>query len=1072
MCLEQAQRIQKVEYRPPPKCTGPKYPTIMGVTPNRLKPKPKVAEVKKRENRRTRALKTLRNPDRMFLKWKGTKSYARMRMFRRLNGCLKVLQLSGTNQTGTMLADIPEQKPLEIEYKPMYRLKEIRRASMLLARPKPKRPVSELSIASIDSVLSTNRKRYSNASIYSRPMSTAQPSPAFSTENSSGQSSENVSLRASLVPYREWWAFLQSTPNPFREEEPNDERTNCDAQATLIHRHAHNSRREYSLFSSTHRNSLHSSRVFKAPEDNYTTPPSPTGSDLTITPSRYTFAQNMTESKSSSQDLLSNSTRSKGLGVEKAESVSDSKNKDTYHGDKRDSRAQQGQILTMEASKVEKPQSQLSPKDTSTVNDEIAPDSAKIQITRKPTGGTGPRGPRTPAPKTYPGLTKGARATPSAIPISVRRLSTEAADIIQRTSNGGFAGGIRILDKPSGPRSHPAGEPTSPSVPESIPETRKVSDNSTSSSSVGDWDLEYGEEEMQKPPTVFTGEYRTRPTERMGQYRYGPTLKIAGSADNIIMGTADDGSKSSLATQRSSPARVKYIETSKSGSSQDNDDKPKGQADQVKDQHTPEQQSPTRNFCRPQISLENLPKRDISNRELSVARKPLNRPSLSNLLVPSADKLHAETTPPVPKVLVSGDSVHTSSPQSQSPKENEDATPTHTPHQRNASSHVSTPATTPEQMLKNMPLRSHPPPRTSSLQAVADFPMHSESDANPKTPGEESGKENDTPQLKRDASIVNIPEIKEQDQTRSVGTPRIPDSKGTRMLDSFRNIFKHKSGTEKGRTRKEESGHIPRLTKDQSIVSMKSVKNVDEKAESVKASPTTKPRLSDGVGWSKVTRNPKTSGEYSPALVPTPSSTISTSASIPSPLSRNAPDDRTPSFARPTQSTRTKASTPGSKPQLSVGQDGHTRRVIQGVSASTGSPQRLLRTGTKRPSIASTTNRTALNQPRSTIPVNNQENTSPGVAKQPELAPKSFKEIRSFIDELCTKARDESTPAERERHLRLALALQQQLSDYYSVEKEAEEALILMKAKKADKDTAQDTLFNFFVQVRAQIEEQ
>jgi len=54
----------------------------------------------------------------------------------------------------------------------------------------------------------------------------------------------------------------------------------------------------------------------------------------------------------------------------------------------------------------------------------------------------------------------------------------------------------------------------------------------------------------------------------------------------------------------------------------------------------------------------------------------------------------------------------------------------------------------------------------------------------------------------------------------------------------------------------------------------------------------------------------------------------------------------------------------------------------------------------------------------------------------------------------------------------LALALQQQLSDYYSVEKEAEEALILMKAKKADKDTAQDTLFNFFVQVRAQIEEQ
>lgn len=115
MCLEQAQRIQKVEYRPPPKYTGPQYPTIMGVTPNRLKPKPKLVEVKKRENKRTRALKTLRNPDRMFLKWKGMNSYVRMRMFRRLNGCLKALQSNGTNPTGTILGDIPEQKPLEIE---------------------------------------------------------------------------------------------------------------------------------------------------------------------------------------------------------------------------------------------------------------------------------------------------------------------------------------------------------------------------------------------------------------------------------------------------------------------------------------------------------------------------------------------------------------------------------------------------------------------------------------------------------------------------------------------------------------------------------------------------------------------------------------------------------------------------------------------------------------------------------------------------------------------------------------------------------------------------------------------
>lgn len=159
-------------------------------------------------------------------------------------------------------------------------------------------------------------------------MSTTQSSPAFPTENSSGQSSENASLRASLVPYREWWAFLQSTPNPFREERPNDERTDCDVPATPIHNHAHKFHKGSSLFSSTYRNSLHSSRVFKAREDNYATPPSPTGSDLTITPSRYTFAQDtVEESKLSPQDPLPDSTSSKGLGVEKAESVSDSNNK-------------------------------------------------------------------------------------------------------------------------------------------------------------------------------------------------------------------------------------------------------------------------------------------------------------------------------------------------------------------------------------------------------------------------------------------------------------------------------------------------------------------------------------------------------------------------------------------------------------------------------------------------------------------------------------------------------------------------------------------------------------------------
>lgn len=576
-----------------------------------------------------------------------------------------------------------------------------------------------------------------------------------------------------------------------------------------------------------------------------------------------------------------------------------------------------------------------------------------------------------------------------------------------------------MLDRPPAPRPRPAGESTGSSAPESNSEARKVTENSVSSSSASSWDLDDGEEEVQKPPTVFTGEYRTRPSERMSQHRYGPTLKIAGSADNIIMGTenTDDRSKSSVVTQRSSAARVNHIDSPKPGSPQDNGDKPKGQADQTKDQDGSEQQSPIRNFCRPQMSLENLPKRDISNRELSVMRKPLNRPNLSNLFPGSTDNLHAQSTPPVPKVSMSGKdgSVHKASPLSEAKKA--DATPSQTPRQHSGAS----PAT-PEAMLKNMPLRSHPPPRTSSLQAVADFPMNSESETDPKTPGDAPTKENDNPKLKRDITVESIAEVKcAKDQTQLVEAPRLSDSKSTRMLDSFRNIFKHKSGTEKGRSRKEEPGQIPSLTKDQSMVSIKSVKNADEKPESPRGVPTGKAKLklSDGVAWNKVTRNPKSSGEYSPAFVPTPTSTLSTSASISSPLSRNPSGDRTPSFARPTQSTRTKAA-PGSKPQVSVGQDGRSRRVIQSVTASTGSPQRLVRSGTKRPSITLTAQRPASNQPRAIISADKQENIPPGGVKQSEPAQRSFKEIRSCIDKLCNKARDEGTPAKREKYLRVS----------------------------------------------------
>ena len=658
----------------------------------------------------------------------------------------------------------------------------------------------------------------------------------------------------------------------------------------------------------------------------------------------------------------------------------------------------------------------MSPKDHSGSDD--------TQTRTKPSDEGGSRIPRDHGQKSYPGVIRGARPSPdhrSAIPVAVRRLSAGNTDTTPSTPNEGFASGIRVLDRPPGSRPRPAvAEPTTPSVPEPIQEVGKESANSSSSSSISSWDLGDGDEELQKPPTVFTGEYRTRLSERQ---RHGPTLKIAASAENVIMGT-EDRFKSSIVTQRSSPLRVKYIDRTKPDSPKSPHDASKGQGGQTQGQNG-EQQPQAKNVCRPQISPENV--KDISNRELSVARKPLNRPSFTSLFVGSGENADTESTPPVPKVSISKEgSVRKASPLSDV-KKADDSTPTPSPRLNEGSS-------TPEPTQKHMgPLRSHPPPpRSSSLQAVADFPMHSESESDPQTPGEKPAQEKEGSHAKQDAPSEGSAETRASKYQGSTEAPRLPDSKSTRVFDSFRNMFKHKGATEKGRAKKNESDQIPMLPKEQSTVSVKSIKkNTDEKPESTKATTNNnkaKPKyskLSDGVGWNKVSRNPKTSGEFSPAFVPTPTSTLS--ASFPTPLSRNPNDDRTPSFARPTKSTRTKA-TPGSnqKPQvLSAGSEGRQRRIIQGVAASTGSPQRPSRVvGPKRPSVVSTAQRPIISQPRVSLPSNNQENIASGScagddAKQSEPAQKSFKEIRSCIETLCNKARDEGTATQREKYLRV-----------------------------------------------------
>lgn len=154
------------------------------------------------------------------------------------------------------------------------------------------------------------------------------PAEESSSDSQRVQFEDNPALRASLLPYQEWWAFMQSTHNPFMEDSLNDEQpyVHRDVPATPIHRHHRNS----SLFSLPQRNSFHplSNSVNNnndddgfepASDDSLSTPPSPASSEATITPTRFHFMSEESSNSApqeSSADLGVNS-----LGVEEVSDI-------------------------------------------------------------------------------------------------------------------------------------------------------------------------------------------------------------------------------------------------------------------------------------------------------------------------------------------------------------------------------------------------------------------------------------------------------------------------------------------------------------------------------------------------------------------------------------------------------------------------------------------------------------------------------------------------------------------------------------------------------------------------------
>ena len=555
----------------------------------------------------------------------------------------------------------------------------------------------------------------------------------------------------------------------------------------------------------------------------------------------------------------------------------------------------------------------------------------------------------------------------SSIPIPIPVRSPERLKSRSKTSSEGFSGGIRVIEKPRGPRPHILAEQKKDSVSSSVEEVPKLPKESIASSSSpsGGWDL--GEEMPKRPTNVYTGEYRTR-----------PTLRIAPSAAKIIMGP-DSPSSTYAVTQRSSPALVQYPDTTKHGLEKglrNIDDTPGTPGYKQQASNTAEDNPVTPPSNPPQILLKTTPKRDTRGRQFSIPRKPLNSPSLSSLFAPSPEIM--QSAPPIPKLPESYKALM---------KEGMASDPV-TPKKTTSpgAEKVGQLQGECESEVTTKPQNK----RTTSLQTASDFPIH------------------DAPH-----SVQHriFDEIASQSPSHNMATQsaRILDSRSNRMLDGFRNIFKHRTAMDKDEKRPNEASGL--AIKDPNPSSAKLITSPEySKLDSGRTGPKASakhPKLSEG--WNKNLRLP----------IPSADRHERPTISAPIPIS----PENMPSFARSTMAARTRAVT-SPRGQSDIVPQCPPRRTHT-VAATTGSPQHTSRPSKGTEAIMSPV-------PKQTNLLHSAGLTKPDTITSQTKAPqiersvssslsKTLEEIHSCVEQLCNKARDESTPSKRERNLRVSI---------------------------------------------------
>ncbi|KAF4231856.1 hypothetical protein CNMCM8980_004124 [Aspergillus fumigatiaffinis] len=1028
-------KIKPVEYRPPRQYTGPPIPKIMGIEPMFFRPKP--VEIKK-ESRKERILKEIRK------RYQVRKARVRgvVKNLRNIRALRTLHALKASVKA--MRKDAQERL---LECKPIYHIKEIkelRRASMFLGLPRlQKRPLSTLSIGS--TITLGDCRRYSEISVYSRAADSPKLAELFAEAGTSTQvedgpgptivnEDEDRTVRQSLLFFSDVASLIQTHPN-FRNSGEGITRTESLASSSSFLQQQNS--RPFSLSSSILQYHTFSNNLDEvSPRSSF----SDTSSDLTITPLRIQKKARMPpEPSSASKDPF-------------VDSSTGGSNTADNPGNMPQSPVSEGVVENT----AENAASTAKPDQDNTISSESSRPEALNQdkSPNKDTPRHASHGTRIPAPAsqklgTGGNQQKGTRVTSehrSSIPVAVRKVGTEHQNMPEGGSSGHEGGETRATESTRRPHVSPFQHQINTLWgyirDEDI--ANEVSRYSSTSSSSGDWDGYQDDVDELERPTGYTGDNR-RPFERSAQCFYGPRLQIAASAENVIMGTPKLSSKSSPDLKRDVPRTATQGSPHNARlSEQSSRSIEGGHETKASPDGTPEA---SRNFCRPRPSLENISRRDFSGRELSIPRKPAGSPSLTDLHNPSSNELPSQyMVPTVPKI----------------------------PDEHNAFLNKDKPL--PElkaARVKGAAAADSPhPTRTSSLQSVPASQGESAM-TTPRTPNiPPPGGATD---LERTVTFDDI--VLENKHSVQRGKGKFPDSRSNRMLDSFRNIFKHKNAADKTRMKNQESidaaveesadqaqsGAVDRASKDDGKL---------ESAATASKSRIKSPRLPERAGWSKGARSISAPIHVSPGAFPTPTSSLS---SIPAPSPRVYEEYQTPSFARPTKSTRTRAAT-NPRLQTPVAADGRSRRT-SAMAASTGSPQRSTRVYHHLRSAAGSKK---ASQAKKIADEQAAISESPGAASSQTShtsntdwlnLPKEQKdeEISAFIPRIFREICEETDRDKRAEMLRETLSLKHQLDTVNNARAVVTEAEETLRKKMEKKTVAERALYEKFLQARTKV---